>query len=364
MDMNQILARHLSGTSSPEDEAELLAWLSAEPRRAEQLERLRDAWAMAGASASEASSEHPAKASDRYGDPAEALAGLLERARADDPPVRGTGPAPRPVSPHRRRPAGAHSARLISRRAAGLGALAVLSIAAISILVRGALYGGPEAEVQAFATASGERRSLVLPDGSRILLGPESEIRVPRRFGRGARDLALSGTAFFDVSPDMDMPFRVRAGQSIARVAGTRFVVRAYADDDAVRVAVEEGRVVLAPEAAGSDIAVTLTAGQIGEIDPRGIGRLVPAASLDGLLAWTKGRLVFSDLPLADVARELERWYGVEIRIEEPGLAARRITLSFSAARIDDLLELIALSIGAEVERTGRTVTFSVPPAG
>lgn len=427
MDMNRILARHLAGRSSPDEEAELLAWVSADPARAEHLERLRDAWAIAGARSVEDDAPDPAGAADRYGSPADAWADVVGRIRAASakspdaaggmeempavpkvpemrqtprrpempggpelpdiselpqppempriwsapPPAQGTPPAhsAEPVPPVRRRqpparPLGPLRERRVDRRGAIRGVAAVLVLAACALLARAALSGGGGPELHTYATAAGERKSLVLSDGSRIMLGPESEIGLPRGYGRRARSVELSGTAFFDVAPDDRRPFHVRAGATTTRVLGTRFGVRAYPGGKAVEVAVEEGRVELRIDSLPSAGAITLGAGQVGEMDSHGTGRMVESASPDRLLAWTRGRLVFNDEPLAAVARELERWYGVEIRIADPDLAARRITLSFAASALDPLLALIALTVDADVQRTGRTAVFQPRRAG
>lgn len=364
MDMNRILARHLAGRSSPDEEAELLAWVSADPARAEHLERLRDAWAMAGAGSGEDEALDPADGAERYGTPADAWADVTQRIRAAEarspaepgPPVQRRQPPVGPPGPRRRRPVG--------RRAAVRNVTVVVVLAACAVLARVALSGSGEPELHTYATAAGERKSLVLADGSRIMMGPESEIGLPRGYGRRARSLELSGTAFFDIAPDDRLPFHVRAGATTTRVLGTRFGVRAYPGEEAVKVAVEEGRVVLRMDSLPSAGAITLGAGQVGEMDSRGTGRVVETASPDRLLAWTRGRLVFNDEPLAAVARELERWYGVEIRIADPDLAARRITLSFAASALDPLLALIALTVDADVQRTGRTAVFQPRRAG
>jgi ferric-dicitrate binding protein FerR (iron transport regulator) len=71
-----------------------------------------------------------------------------------------------------------------------------------------------------------------------------------------------------------------------------------------------------------------------------------------------QGRLVFRERPLGEVARELERWYGVRFRIPDSQLATRRITLSFQDAPLEEVLEVITFSLGAKVEREGQTVTL------
>ena len=80
-------------------------------------------------------------------------------------------------------------------------------------------------------------------------------------------------------------------------------------------------------------------------------------------LAWTTGRLVFRDTPLAEVAEDLRRWYGVHLEI--PDAALRRLPLSATFNRGDSVsavLDNIALSVGARHERRGDTVVLRAIP--
>lgn len=62
-----------------------------------------------------------------------------------------------------------------------------------------------------YATAIGERRTVVLSDGSQVALDSDSEVRV--RYLKSARQLVLDhGRARFDVAHDITRPFSVTAG--------------------------------------------------------------------------------------------------------------------------------------------------------
>jgi transmembrane sensor len=75
--------------------------------------------------------------------------------------------------------------------------------------------------------------------------------------------------------------------------------------------------------------------------------------STDDDLAWTRGRLVFTDASLAQVRADLRRWYGIELEIADSGLASRHLTASFAGETVPQVLDVIALALGATIERRG-----------
>jgi transmembrane sensor len=148
----------------------------------------------------------------------------------------------------------------------------------------------------------------------------------------------------------------------LTRVLGTRFDVHGYAGDP-VRVVVESGRVQVRRAGAEADPGVVLVRGDMAIAAPG--GPLTRIAGVDPAVhaAWRTGRLEFDRAELAEVARELERWYGTQIRITDPALARRHVTLSLARGPLDPVLDAIALSLGARWLRTNGTIIISPSPA-
>lgn len=196
----------------------------------------------------------------------------------------------------------------------------------------------PAAYQAAFSTAPGERRTVRLPDGSRIQLNTRSRVAV--HFQAGRRDVALlEGEAMFEVAHDGAQPFIVDAGAGSVTVTGTRFDVRRRTAG--MEVAVESGSVDVrghsdAPRKAGA--AVRLTAGLGATVD--GSGAVAPAAPVDlsAALAWRDGKLVFNDRPLSEVAAEVSRYRRQPVRVADAVAARLRVSSVFSADDPDALL--------------------------
>lgn len=339
-EIDRILIRHLDGSASAAEQDALGRWLKEDPANATLLRGLRDAWGIS----SEA--RHPGD-DDEYDTPGE-LARLLSRIeaskRSPDAPPAGAGRS-RPGSPWFRSP--------------------LLRVAALLAVVMGSavLLGTPDSDFfgpryDSHFTSTGERSTLRLRDGSTVVLGPESEARIPLRFARDSRDLELRGSALFDVAPDARRPFRVHAGGTVTRVLGTRFAIRAYRNEP-VEVAVAEGRVAFGAIHDAEHGALTLSSGELARADSGGSPRRVNSAALDPVAALAEARLAFRDRPLAEIARELERWYDVEIRIPDRALATRSFTLSFQDAPLEEVLEIIGLSLGVDPHLAGGVVTLS-----
>jgi transmembrane sensor len=209
-------------------------------------------------------------------------------------------------------------------------------------------------------TDVGVRDSVVLSDGTRVLLAPSSRLIVSQTYGRGAREVTLEGMARFSVQHDSAAPFVVHAGNAVIRDVGTEFVVRAPASaaNEHVAVAVLEGEVTIAARSS-SQTPTSLHAGDRGEMQTGGAVVVERGTANDADVAWTRGALAYRAAPLESVRDDLRRWYGVELQIADSALTSRRLTATFDANdTAEQVLNTIALALGADVERTGTVATL------
>jgi transmembrane sensor len=249
--------------------------------------------------------------------------------------------------------------------------LALLRIAAAAIVIVGGTMlwqsvrgSRDDAAGQTFATSVGERRQLVLKDGTKVLLGPTSRLVVLFGDQDGNRLVSLDGVAYFSVVHDAAHPFTVKAGSFRIQDVGTAFAVES--DDSAgTRVVVDSGSVALGAADQDPDGSEVLNARDRATVDMKGIVVVERAAASDDDLAWIQGRLVFRDAPLILVGAELYRWYGVRLRVADSSLANLHLTASFSGEPVDRVLNVIALSLGARIERQGNVaILHRAVPSG
>lgn len=333
----EAIARYLAGESTPAEAREVRAWLDARPDRAAVVAAL-------GRSFERLAAEDAAADVDVEGALARVHARMAEPALTVDREAR-SAPVPR-FAPR------LSATRPLWRRPVGwLAAAAMVAIAAVGVArTRIADPAVRPLAATSYASAVGARDSFRLPDGTRVVLGPGSRLDIDPRYGSQRRDVELEGEAYFDVVHDAARPFIVHAGHAAIEDIGTAFVVRSDGRDS-VRVAVTAGRVRLAPEGGDADRAIELAAGESATLGLGGAPVRSPAASDE--LAFTRGQLVFREAPLTQVAAELRRWYGLELRVDDSTLAKRRLTASFEKETPDQVLAVIGAALGTTVTRQG-----------
>jgi transmembrane sensor len=237
--------------------------------------------------------------------------------------------------------------------------------AALLVIVGGALVwrlaapdSAPRAErasSRTFASAVGAVDSLELPDGTRVVLGPGSTLELSSRFGAPSREVSLRGQARFDVVHDTAHPFIVRAGLAVLRDVGTSFTVESDESGE-VRVVVSAGVVALELGDRRTAPEHTLEAGDRARVTAAGLVTVARGAASADDLAWLGKRLVLRDAPLTQVASDLRRWYGLELRLTDTTLAKRHLTATFDRDTRTDVGRLLAAALGASVTQAGDTI--------
>jgi transmembrane sensor len=204
------------------------------------------------------------------------------------------------------------------------------------------------------ATGVGVRDSIRLSDGTNVVLGPLSSLKMPGDYGERTRVIEVRGDAWFDVVHDTTRPFSVRAGNAIITDVGTKFAVSTDAAEG-VAVTVSEGVVSLRQVNTPALDGVLLRAGDNGLLGLDGQASAQRGAANDDDIAWMKGRLVFRDASLGEVTSSMRKWYGLELRASDRALETRHLTATFAGESVDRVLEVIRLALGVEIERRGDT---------
>ncbi|MCX2574592.1 FecR family protein [Pedobacter sandarakinus] len=88
-------------------------------------------------------------------------------------------------------------------------------------------------------------KNILLNDGTEIQLAPQSRISFKVPFQNNARNIELSGEAFFKVAKDKTKPFTVYTDQIATTALGTAFKVSSYSNKKNISVYLFEGKVVV-----------------------------------------------------------------------------------------------------------------------
>lgn len=358
-----LLDRYLAGQASADEADAVHAWLAEDPGHVQVLEDLRLIRRVAAERPPESSVdvawEKAVEELELHGQPASTDMGEAVVHRI---PGRPSALPPTLLDPRPRRPL------LTPGRVAA--AAATVMIGGLLLWQARHPMGGtsdePVWQAGDYVTQPAQRSDVTLSDGTQLILAPDSRLRVAADFGASRRDLYLEGEAYFDVAHDADRPFSVHTRGSVAEDLGTAFLVRAYPEQAGTEVVVTEGRVALQrADAAASRRAepppLLLAAGDLGRLDAEGLASVERGVDVNRYLAWTRGILAFDDMPLGEVVVNLERWYGVEVRLAESALATQHLTLTarFHEEPVSQVLQRISLTLGLGVERDDRSFVLS-----
>ncbi|MCE6989793.1 FecR family protein [Dyadobacter sp. CY323] len=201
-----------------------------------------------------------------------------------------------------------------------------------------------------------------LPDGSSAILRKGSKLSYPNHFGLEAREVFLTGEAFFEIVRSPQRPFYVYTNEVTTKVLGTSFNVRAYQDDKEVLVSVKTGRVsvlktsgletgpqeeknfseglMLLPNQQavfekGQTNLVKQTKSQPGQSDGRHIDQM---------------RFEYNEKTIAEIFSQLEQAYNISFVYDSTVIGDCPVTASLTGEPFNQKLNLICKAVRAKYE--------------
>lgn len=159
------------------------------------------------------------------------------------------------------------------------------------------------------STPRGGQWSVILPDGTKVMLDATSSIKYPVRFTGKERNVDVTGQAYFEVAHNPKMPFLVKTKNQVVEVLGTHFNVNVYTDEPSSTVTLLEGSVKISK---GMKTAV-LNPGQQAVMINGANNISVKRVDAENFIAWKTGRFFFNKADIQTVMRQLSRWYDVKV---------------------------------------------------
>jgi len=202
----------------------------------------------------------------------------------------------------------------------------------------------------------GMRSQVILPDGSKVWLNSESTIKFQIPFSEDIRKVDLIGEAFFDVTKNPKQPFIVKSANVGVKVCGTRFNYKAYQEDKNIEVILEEGSVGLTVSDEGMYNKKRLTPGDHAVIAKKNNAVDIKNENIDKYIAWHTGKLVFENTPMSEVALMLERWYGIEVIVQNPEIMDYSFTTTFDNESLFEVIELLEISSPIRIKYIPATI--------
>lgn len=212
------------------------------------------------------------------------------------------------------------------------------------VLVAALLYLSHETDTQTVRYADiTQTENVLLPDGSEVTLYPHSTLAFRYADDGIARQVELTGKAFFHVKNRDNAPFKISTPSITVEVLGTSFLVDA-AHDSKSGVFVESGRV----KVSTSHNNVILEANEKVEVTD---GQMTLGLIDDPAFFFGKGDsvLVFKNSPIATVVQEVERQTGVKIELGK-GLEKNRVTSKINASEKESIAAELAFLCGCRCD--------------
>jgi transmembrane sensor len=233
--------------------------------------------------------------------------------------------------------------------------------------------------VYTFATKSGERKKIMLQDGTSVLLNAKSSLTITKGFNDQCREVTLTGEAFFDVVHNKNKPFKVHTTDFNINVLGTAFNVKAYPDEITSEATLIRGLITMeAVNGNGGTITlkpsqkVTFYKSVAVQQKSKLIKPVAPQPEItinhytkikDSTIvetAWTQNRIEIYDQDFDEIKNVLEKWYNVEIKFTDPSIEKYRFTATITNESIEEVLHALkATENNFKYEIKGKQVIIS-----
>lgn len=310
----EILYKYLKGRTTPEEEARIAEWLSADPENQKQMDSVRFLF----------------DGIELYGDKA---------------------------APARRM--SIVSWRPLVRRVVQVAAVVAIAVGAGFIANRHSI-GELSDMCNSIYVPAGQRMELTLADGTHVWLNSEARLDYPVLFAQDVRRVKLTGEAMFEVTHDKSHPFVVETFASDIQVLGTKFNVNADDEHRKFSTALLEGSVQISNRLNPKQENIVIRPNEQVEL----IGDYLYASPMDdyGSSCWVNGQLNITGLSFAELMKKIEQVFGVKVVIERsvlPSTAGIGGKIRVNAG-VDNALRWLhsVLDFDYEIDEVENTITI------
>ena len=184
---------------------------------------------------------------------------------------------------------------------------------------------------------------VLLNDGSQVWLNRNATLTYPEKFGKYNRKVELTGEAFFEVSKNPEKPFIVSTSNSSVEVLGTSFNINS--NSIKTEVTVTTGKVKVTNANKSTNVIIT-----------KGLSAIVSGTEVEkyqteniNYLSWKTGEFVFKDVAIEKVIEDLNTYYPEQLRVGGSTVNNCLLTVSFSKAKIEEVIEIIELTCDVKI---------------
>lgn len=209
-------------------------------------------------------------------------------------------------------------------------------------------------------TAYDEKKELILPDRSVVLLNANSSLRYRSDWNvETPREVWLRGEAFFRVvksdSPE-GLKFRVHTENLDVEVLGTTFNVMNRRGK--TQVVLNTGKIRLTSESV-HDKAITMEPGELAELSQGQEAFVTREVNPKLYTSWTANQLVFQQSTLAEIMQILENNYGLPVKNTVNGLENRTFTGTIPTVDLDTVLYVLSEAYAVDFRKVDSAIVIS-----
>lgn len=357
-EIDDLIIRYLSGELSDEERKSLSDWLKESPENNTYFTLHKNVWL----ATSQASNEFVS-----YGSGTMAGKPVSRRARQDTRKV------------YR------HFFASIMKVAAVL--VIALAIGSVGYFLgnKKMIFGGPNDVI--VESLYGSKASTTLPDGTKVWLNGGSKLTYTKDFNGKAREVGLSGEAYFNVVTNPSKPFIVKTGGVCVKALGTAFNVKSYPEDKTIITTLVKGEVTIEgkdnldkpfriqmkpEETVIINKALSNSENTLPKIEPE------VSAAPDGkkseksnkaieikdniktelYTSWKDTRWIIEMQDVGSLVKDIERRYNVNIRVLSPEIKKFHFTGTIQNETVEQIMVILRSTIPMKYSINKGTITI------
>lgn len=192
----------------------------------------------------------------------------------------------------------------------------------------------------------GEKRQIILSDGSEVWVNAGSLLVYEKDFKGTTRSLFLSGEANFKVAKNPKKPFIVKTKYMDVEAVGTIFNVQSYPDSPHTTATLEEGKIKVGTKCPEGKPIFLKPNEQVvyNHLSKKVILKKADAAKN---ARWKQGYLIFQGATFGEIVQAIERRFGVTVNYEIGRYQGRMFTTKFTPdEELEQVLDILQKMIG------------------
>lgn len=238
----------------------------------------------------------------------------------------------------------------------GFYRIAVVLIIALSVTFGFLKIMEPSEKVITYTeetSLKGEKKSIVLSDGTKIILNSGTKVRIPDNFNKKERTLEMEGEGFFDVAHNPEKPFIIKSGEAQVRVLGTSFDFKSYKEDDFIKLTVSTGKV----QVNVTDQNLQLSVSPNEHLSVNKIDGNIKKETIqeNDYIKWIHGSLYFNKEPIREVIKTINRTYNRKVILQCKNCDFK-ITGTHDNKSIEAVIEAVCFTTGLRHRQEGENI--------